>query len=46
MASGSPPTRAPTAAELLNESVVQTALADAWTDSQPGDPSRRHEEGG
>ena len=37
---------APTAAELLQESVVQQALAQAWADSQPDDPAQRHEEGG
>jgi hypothetical protein len=38
--------QAPTAAELLNEPVVQQALDDAWQDSLPADPARRHEEGG
>lgn len=37
---------APTAAELLANPVVQQALQDAWADSQPHDPARRHEEGG
>jgi hypothetical protein len=37
---------APTAADLLNEAVVQQALSDAWTDSLPADRTRRHEEGG
>lgn len=37
---------APTAAELLNEPVVQQALEDAWNDSLSDDPARRHEEGG
>lgn len=41
-----PPLQAPTAAELLADPVVQSALAQAWTDSQAGDPSQRHEEGG
>jgi hypothetical protein len=38
--------QAPTAANLLNELVVQRALEQAWTDSLPGDPLQRHEEGG
>ena len=46
--------QAPTAADLLNELVVQQAnelvvqqaLEQAWTDSLPGDPVLRHEEGG
>jgi hypothetical protein len=38
--------QAPTAADLLNELVVQQALEQAWNDSHPGDPVRRHEEGG
>jgi hypothetical protein len=37
---------APTVDDLLVDSVVQQALNDAWTDSLPADPSRRHEEGG
>jgi hypothetical protein len=37
---------APTAADLLREVVVQQALEQAWTDSLPDDPARRHEEGG
>jgi hypothetical protein len=37
---------APTAADLLNEPVVQQALEDAWNDSLSDDPDRRHEEGG
>lgn len=41
-----PPTRPPTAAELLAHPVVQAALAQAWIDSSPADPSHRHEEGG
>ena len=36
----------PTATDLSNEVVVQQALETAWADSLPGDPSRRHEEGG
>jgi hypothetical protein len=39
-------THAPTAADLLNELVVQQALGQAWTDSLAGDPIQRHEEGG
>ncbi|HVC97655.1 MAG TPA: Mov34/MPN/PAD-1 family protein [Pirellulales bacterium] len=38
--------QAPTSADLLNEPVVQQALEQAWNDSLPGDPLRRHEEGG
>ena len=38
--------QAPTAADLLNELVVQHALAEAWVDSLPHDSHRRHEEGG
>ena len=38
--------QAPTAADLLNDPVVQQALEQAWTDSLPGDPAQRHEEGG
>jgi hypothetical protein len=38
--------QAPRAAVLLNELVVQQALQQAWTDSLPGDPVQRHEEGG
>jgi hypothetical protein len=41
-----PPTRPPTALELLNDPVVQQALDQAWIDSQSHDPSQRHEEGG
>jgi hypothetical protein len=41
-----PPTRPPTAAELLNDPTVHQALEQAWVDSQPDDPSQRHEEGG
>ena len=44
--SANPPTRAPTATELLNEPVVQAALDHAWLDSLPGAPALRHEEGG
>ena len=38
--------QAPTVADLLKGPVMQQALADAWTDSLPGDPLQRHEEGG
>lgn len=41
-----PPTRPPTAAELMNDPAVQAAMDQAWADSLPGDPARRHEEGG
>jgi len=42
-----PPTRSPTAAELLADPLVQAALDHAWLDSQPGaPPDIRHEEGG
>jgi hypothetical protein len=41
-----PCSRAPTAAELQNNPEVQSALHQAWTDSQAGDPAKRHEEGG
>ena len=40
------PNRAPTADELCNHPVVRAALAQAWTDSLPGDRDNRHEEGG
>ncbi len=38
--------QAPTAAELLNDGTVQQALEQAWVDSLPAEPTRRHEEGG
>ena len=38
--------RTPTVLDLANEPVVQQALEDAWADSLPDDPVRRHEEGG
>jgi len=38
--------QAPTAADLLNQQVVQQALEEAWHDSLPADPLGRHEEGG
>src|ERR1700681_1324413 len=37
---------APTAAELLDNPIVQLAIGQAWADSLPDDPGRRHEEGG
>src|SRR5437763_14287409 len=40
------PMYAPTTAELLADPTVLQALDDAWSDSLPGDPARRHEEGG
>ena len=40
------PPLAPTATELLNDPVVRQALEDAWADSLPADPAKRHEEGG
>lgn len=40
------PTQAPTASELLNDPIVQQALAAAWNDSEADDPAHRHEEGG
>jgi hypothetical protein len=41
-----PPTRPPTADELLANPTVQKALEDAWQDSLAHDPVHRHEEGG
>src|SRR5438552_6116676 len=41
-----PPSRAPSASELLNDPVVQAALEAAWLDSKADDLSQRHEEGG
>ena len=38
--------QAPTSTDLLNEPTVQQALDQAWTDSLPGNPAQRHEEGG
>lgn len=46
MAPGGPPTRAPTAAELLANPVVQAALDGAWIDSHPNDVAMRREQGG
>jgi len=43
---GSPPFRPPTAAELLADIIVSSALDQAWLDSQSNDAARRHEEGG
>jgi hypothetical protein len=42
----SPPSRPPTATELLAEPVVIQAMEDAWQDSLPADPMLRHGEGG
>jgi hypothetical protein len=42
----SAPTRPPTAIELRANPVVQSVLEQAWRDSLPNDPGRRHEEGG
>jgi hypothetical protein len=41
-----PPGTAPTTTDLQGNPVVQSAMAQAWTDSQPSDPVNRHEEGG
>jgi hypothetical protein len=41
-----PPSGPPTAAELLNDPVVQQAMEQAWIDSQVTDLVHRHEEGG
>jgi hypothetical protein len=38
--------QAPSAAELMQHPAVQQALDQAWLDSVPDDPLRRHEEGG
>ena len=46
MSSGSLPSSAPTASELLAEPVIKAVLEQAWQDSLPEDPSQRHEEGG
>jgi hypothetical protein len=46
MAGGTTPTGAPTAAELLADTIVLQALQQAWLDSESGDPTGRHEEGG
>ena len=40
------PDRAPTADELGKHPLIQAALEQAWSDSMPDDPERRHEEGG
>jgi hypothetical protein len=36
----------PTAAQMAADPTVSAAIAQAWTDSQAGDPDNRHEEGG
>ncbi len=41
-----PPTRPPTASELLAHPPVIQALEQAWVDSQVDDANNRHEEGG
>jgi hypothetical protein len=46
MAAAVPPSRPPTATELLADPTVQLALEEAWIDSQADDPLLRHEEGG
>jgi hypothetical protein len=46
MGATNPPTRPPTAAELLNDPVVLQAIEQAWIDSLANDPAQRHEEGG
>jgi hypothetical protein len=46
MAASNPPTRPPTATELMNAPIVMQALAQAWIDSRADDPAQRHEEGG
>jgi hypothetical protein len=46
MAIGKQAMQAPTITELLADAGVLQAFEDAWKDSQPDDPSNRHEEGG
>lgn len=41
-----PPTRPPTASELLANTDVVRGLGEAWAASLPNDPTNRHEEGG
>jgi hypothetical protein len=41
-----PPTRPPTADELLADPVVRQEMEAAWVDSLADDPANRHEEGG
>lgn len=41
-----PPTRPPSASELLSNPAVVDALNEAWADSRANDPTNRHEEGG
>jgi len=45
-AAGGCPSSAPTAAQLQNDPGVKKELQDAWNDSDPADPAKRHEEGG
>jgi hypothetical protein len=40
------PIELPTASDLLNHPLVQSAIEQAWIDSMPADPTLRHEEGG
>ena len=42
----STPRNPPTVDELRQHAIVLQALEDAWLDSFPDDPARRHEEGG
>ena len=42
----SPPSRPPSANELLDNPVVIQALDEAWAASESGDSQNRHEEGG
>src|SRR5207253_1923112 len=46
MSPPNPAAQAPTAAELAADPVVQSALSQAWIDSDADDPAHRHEEGG
>lgn len=41
-----PAPTAPTAADLKNDPKVKKAMDEAWKDSNPDDPKKRHEEGG
>lgn len=46
MSAPTPAPPAPTAAQLLADPIVLAAMEQAWQDSLPNDPGRRHEEGG
>jgi len=46
MPSTDPPRESPSSDDLLNHTIVRQALEQAWNDSLPNDPTRRHEEGG